>query len=71
MPHLNQPAVSVVALHRGDTFGDDGRFGIFPQMDHLGAGVGDLRFGRDGYGVELTDGVVTFEYAAGIFPCDG
>src|SRR5215467_11896966 len=56
-----QPAIGVLPMAGGDALGDDGRAGVAPEMDHLGAGIGLLTVVGDSDGVELADRVVALE----------
>src|SRR5204863_4459530 len=53
-----------------DALGHDGRAGVLPHVDHLGARVRLLTLVGHGHRVELTDRVVALEDAAGILPGD-
>src|SRR6185437_9122267 len=67
---LHQPAIGVLAMAGRDALGHDGAAGIAPDVDHLGAGVGLLIVVHGGDGVELADGVLTAQHAAGVLPGD-
>src|SRR3954467_3439195 len=69
--HLYQSAVAVLTLTGGNALGNNGAPGVFPDVNHFGAGVGLLLAIHHGHGVELTHRVVTLEDDAGIFPGDG
>ena len=51
--HLHESPVRVLAMARGDTFGDDAGTGVFADMDHLRSGVCLLVVIGEGYRVEL------------------
>src|SRR3546814_17787750 len=58
-PH--QAAIGVVGAPGADALGDDGRAGVAPEMDHLGAGVGLLGVVGDRHSVALAHRVVALE----------
>src|SRR5690606_15974800 len=68
--YLYLSSVRVLRLPGGDTFGHNSRLGIFPDVDHLGTGVCLLIVIGHCNGVELTDGVIAFQYAGRVFPSD-
>ena len=68
---FHQPAIAVLAVTGRDPFGDDGRFGVFTDVDHLGAGIGLLMTAGQRHGVKLTDGVVAAQNTARVFPGNG
>ncbi|MNE93339.1 hypothetical protein D3C80_1911790 [compost metagenome] len=55
----------------GDPFRNNRRFGVFTDMNHFGARIGLLMPTGQRHGVELTDGVITAQNAARVFPGDG
>ena len=65
-----QAAIGLLTFAGGDALGNDGRTGVAPQMDHLGAGVGLLTTLGDGDRVEFANRVVPAQDAAGVFPGD-
>ena len=66
--HGHETTIGVLGLARADPLGDDARFGVLAQMDHLGAGVGLLHVVGDGDRVELTLTVIPTQDAGRVFP---
>ena len=66
--YLDQAAVGILRLPRGDALGDDGAAGVPAEMDHLGAGIGLLVIVRHRDGIELAAGIVAAQDAARVFP---
>jgi hypothetical protein len=54
----------------GDPFRDNGRFGVFADVDHLGAGIRLLMAAGQRHREKLTDGVIAAQNAARVFPGD-
>ena len=69
--HLDESSVGILAMSSRDTFADDARACVGTDMNHLGSGVRLLVVVSNGYRVELCAGVIAFEYAGWVFPCDG
>ena len=69
--NLDAAAIGVLPVSGRDALADDGGSGVLPDVDHLGAGVGLLPVVGEGHRVELADGIVTDQQAAGIFPGNG
>src|SRR5207249_8144960 len=67
---LHEAAVGVLAAPGRDALRHDGRAGVLAHVDHLGARVRLLAVVGHGHGVELADGVVALQDAAGILPGD-
>ncbi|MNE29673.1 hypothetical protein D3C80_1231630 [compost metagenome] len=65
---FHQAAIAVLAVPGGDPFRDDRRFGVFADVNHLGAGVGLLMTAGQRHGVEFADGVIAAQNAARVFP---
>src|SRR5204863_10172370 len=70
LQNLHEATIGVLPATSGDTLGHDRRPGVLPHVDHLRAGVGLLALVRHRHRVELADGVVALEDAAGILPGD-
>src|SRR3972149_82258 len=67
---LDQPAVGVLAVTRGDALGDDRALRVLADVDHLGARVRLLVVVGEGDGVEFPDGVVPLQDDPGVLPGD-
>ena len=67
---IHESSIGVVSVARGDALGDDVASGVLAQMDHLGSGVGLLAHVGECDRVELADGIVALEDAAGVLPGD-
>ena len=68
---LDQATIAVAGVVGGNPFGDDTRFGVFADVDHLGAGIGLHVTVGQCHRVELALGVVALQNTAGILPGDG
>jgi hypothetical protein len=67
---FHQAAVAVVGMPGRDALADDRAAGVFPEVDHLGAGVGLLFVVGQRHRVELADRVVAEQHAGRILPGD-
>ena len=65
---FDETPVGILRIAERDAFGDDGRFGVFADVNHFRAGIGLLVVAGEGDGVELADAVIAFEDNAGVFP---
>ena len=65
---FDEAPVGILRIAERDAFGDDGRFGVFADVNHFRAGIGLLVVAGEGDGVELADAVIAFEDNAGVFP---
>ncbi|MOA19919.1 hypothetical protein D3C78_1403290 [compost metagenome] len=54
----------------GDPFGNNGRLGVFTNVDHLGAGIRLLVAAGQRHREKLTDRVVALQDHAWVFPGD-
>jgi hypothetical protein len=68
---FHQPAIAVLAVPGRDPFRDNGRFCVFADVNHFGAGICLLMPAGQCHGEELTDGVIAAQDATGVFPGDG
>ena len=66
--NLNQTAIAVLGFSGRYSLGDDGAFGVFTQMNHLGSRIGLLIIVGQGDGVKLPYGVVAFKNTRRVFP---
>ncbi len=67
---FDEATVAVLSVTRGDPLGDDGAFGVFSNVNHLGSRIRLLVVVGERHRVELPDGVVPDQEAARIFPGD-
>ena len=67
---LHQTPVGILSVPRGDALRNNGALGVFPDMDHLSAGIRLLVVVRQRHRVKLPDRVVTLQDAARVFPGD-
>ncbi|CAI2789601.1 Uncharacterised protein [Serratia ficaria] len=70
MTRTDQAAVGILAVSGGDAFGDDGRLGVFADVDHLGAGIRLLMAAGQRHREEFADRVVALQDHARVFPGD-
>src|SRR5688572_27337449 len=63
-----QSPISVLPVSRGDALRNDRALGIFPDVDHLGAGIRLLVIVGERDRIKLSDRVVALQNAAWIFP---
>ncbi len=71
LQYFYQAPVCVASMPGGDSLRDDGAFGVFTDVDHLGPGIGLLVIIGQSHGVELAHCIITPQNTAGIFPGDG
>src|SRR5450755_2318409 len=68
--NFHQAAIGVLCVTGGDALGNNGALSVFPDVDHLGAGVGLLVIVRHRHRIKFADRVFALKHAARIFPRD-
>src|SRR5690606_10113408 len=70
-PYFDQTSIAVVTSSCRYTFRYNFGTGVLTEVYHLRTRVGNLLVPRHRDGIELTNGVISFEDNAGILPRDG
>ena len=67
---FHEASIGILSVSRRDPLRKDGAFGVFSDVDHLGARIRLLVVVGERHRVKLPNRVVTLQDAARIFPCD-